>query len=105
MLLTPANYPELKAAAERYHAAVKEAKVANLEGAALRVAIKRACAAYMLVFGAVARQYSDGEKEAAASDASRAAPDRQVLMTTSKRGVHRAQDTLRRMRCRLSPRA
>jgi hypothetical protein len=67
MLLTPANYPELKAAAERYHAAVKEAKAAGLDQAALRMAIKRACGDYMLVFGAVARQYPD-EKEAAAGD-------------------------------------
>jgi hypothetical protein len=83
MLPTPANYPELKAAAERFHAAVKEAKAAGLDQAALRMAIKRACGDYMLVFGTVARQYPDAdEKEAAAGD-DPGRPQVRHVMTTS----------------------
>jgi hypothetical protein len=55
-LLTPDNFPELRVAAERYRSEVKAAKAAGYDRATLRMAIKRAGAAYLAVFGEVARR-------------------------------------------------
>jgi hypothetical protein len=68
MLLTPANFPELEAAAERYHAAVKVAKAAGLDPMALRMAIRRAGWAYLEVFNGVSREVALAREKPAAGD-------------------------------------
>jgi hypothetical protein len=68
--LVPANYPELSHAAARFHEMVREAKAAGLDRADLRRAIRRAEAAYLSVFGEIARR---PKKPAADDDSSKGA--------------------------------
>jgi hypothetical protein len=55
-ILTPANFPELAAAAERFRQVVGETKAASLDQASRRRAIRQAEAAYLSVFGEIARR-------------------------------------------------
>jgi hypothetical protein len=61
MLPTPANFPELKVAAECFLAELKEIRAARLDPAAFRMAVKRAGHAYMAVFNEVARRKGPAE--------------------------------------------
>jgi hypothetical protein len=58
LLPTPANFPELRAAADRFFETVRKAKAMGLDRTSLRLAIKRAESDYMRVFGEVVKRGS-----------------------------------------------